>query len=92
MKVRELIEILQEEMDPEAEVLIMSQQNWPFENTLAGVCQRSDLVEEDDGEAEDEDQGRGASGEELPANDVFLVEGTQLRYGSKRAWDVARRW
>ena len=91
MKVSELIEIL-EDMDPEAEVLIMSQQSWSFENTLAGVCQRSDLVEEEEGEAEDEDQGRDIGSEELPANDVFLVEGTQLRYGSKRAWDVARRW
>ena len=91
MKVNELIEILQE-MDPEAEVLIMSQQSWPFENDLAGVCQRSDLVEEDDGEVEEEDQGRCIGGDELPSNDVFLVEGTQLRYGSKRAWDVARRW
>ena len=91
MKVRELIEIL-EEFDSEAEVLLSVQPAWPFEHTLAGVCQRSDLMEEDDGEADDEDQGQGLSGEELPANDVFLVEGTQLRYGSKRAWDVARRW
>ena len=91
MNVSELIEIL-DECDPEATVLIMSQSAWPFENSVAGVCQRSDLVEEEEGEAEDEDQGRDISSEELPANDVFLVEGTQLRYGSKRAWDVARRW
>ena len=87
MTVSELIEIL-EEFDPEAEVLLSVQPAWPFEHTLAGVCQRSDLVEEE----ENEDSSRGAGGEELPANDVFLVEGTQLRYGSKRAWDVARRW
>ena len=29
MKVRELIEIL-EELDPEASVYLMSQQNWPY--------------------------------------------------------------
>lgn len=29
MKVRDLIEIL-EDQDPEAEVLIMSQENWPY--------------------------------------------------------------
>ena len=90
MTVSELIEIL-EEFDPDAEVLLSVQPAWPFEHTLAGVCQRSDLVADDDGEAEDEDCPRGGGGEDLPANDVFLVEGTQLRYGSKRAWDVARR-
>ena len=30
MKVSELIELL-EEQDPDAEVLVMMQQNWPFE-------------------------------------------------------------
>ncbi len=92
MKVNELIEILQE-MDPEADVLVMSQQSWPFENTLAGVCQRSDLVEEDESdEAEGEDGHRSTADEQLSPSDVFLVEGRQLRYGSKTAWDVARRW
>ena len=86
MKVSELIEIL-EDMDPEATVLVVSQPAWPFELELAGVCQRSDLVED-----EDEEQAGDAGGDALPANDVFLVEGTQLRYGNKRAWDVARRW
>ena len=76
-----------EEFDPEATVLLSVQPTWPFEHDLLGVCQRSDLIEEDD-----EDQAPSAGGEDLPANDVFLVEGTQLRYGNKRAWDVARRW
>jgi hypothetical protein len=34
--VSELIELL-EEQDPDAEVLVMMQQNWPFECSLAGV-------------------------------------------------------
>ena len=92
MTVSELIEIL-EEMDPEAEVLVMSQQSWPFENTLAGVCQRKDLIDEGElDEPEGEDSPRDTGGDELPASDVFLIEGRQLRYGSKSAWDVARRW
>lgn len=92
MKVNELIEILQE-MNPEAEVLVMSQQSWPFENTLAGVCERKDLVEDgEQDEPDGEDDRRGTADEQLPASDVFLVEGRQLRYGSKTAWDVARRW
>ena len=36
MKVSELIELL-EEQDPDAEVLVMMQENWPFECALAGV-------------------------------------------------------
>jgi hypothetical protein len=36
MKVSELIELL-EEQDPNAEVLVMSRPNWPFELGLAGA-------------------------------------------------------
>jgi hypothetical protein len=88
MKVSELIEIL-EDMDPDAQVLIMSQENWPFENAVAGVALREEMVEEDedldDEEREEPEYERGTA-----ANDVFIVEGRQLRYGSKAAWDALR--
>ena len=97
MKVRELIEIL-EELDPEASVYLMSQQNWPFEVAIHGVTVREEFTESDD---EDEDGGEppaasehdrwSARPESLPRNDVFIVEGSQLRYGSKEAWDAAYR-
>jgi len=86
MKVHELIEIL-EDLDPDAEVLIMSQENWPFENSLAGVAVREEMHREDD----DEDEDDADYGEGLRPNDVFLCEGRQLRYGNKNAWNVARR-
>jgi len=93
MKVHELIEILQD-MDPEADVYVMAQESWPFEHSIRGVCQRQDFTDADD-EAEpppeDGDRWR-ASGSSLPANDVFIVEGGQVRYGAKAAWDAARRW
>ena len=76
MKVKELIEILQD-YDPEANVLIMQQPSWPFENEIAGVKAREDFEEPD----EDEVQSEGKE-----PNDVFILEGTQLRYGSKDAW------
>ncbi len=90
MKVQELIDLL-EEQDPDADVLIMSQQSWPFENAVYGVTVRSELT----GDDEDDDEG----GEPEPArrrtdgapSDVFIVEGGQLRYGSKTAWEVAAR-
>ncbi len=95
MKVHELIEILQD-MDPEADIWVMSQQNYPFEHSIAGVCQRGDWAEEDDTDEAGESWTRGdrwsASESQLPANDVFIVEGGQVRYGAKAAWDAARRW
>jgi hypothetical protein len=73
MKVSELIEILSD-CDPEASVFVMSQENWPFECGLAGVNVREEF-------AEGEQSANGCA-----ANDVFLVEGPQLRYGSRAAW------
>ena len=97
MKVRELIEIL-EELDPEASVYIMSQQNWPFELAIHGVTVREEFTETDDEDGDAEDAPARTEGdrwrarpEALPRNDVFIVEGSQLRYGSKDAWDAAYR-
>ena len=97
MKVSDLIELL-EGMDPDADVFIMAQPNWPFEHGLSGVCQRSDFTEagecDDDEEVEEREEApRGrdrwsASESQLPGNDVFLIEGSQLRYGNKNAWDA----
>ena len=85
MKVKELIEIL-EDMDPEATVLLASQPSWPFEYGLAGVAVRGDFADEEDGGGDEPTYGLGTA-----ANDVFIVEGQQLRYGSKAAWSAARR-
>ena len=89
MKVSELIELLQDQ-DPDAEVMIMSQENWPFENAVAGVAVREEFVDDDedceDDEREEPRYEKGAS-----PSDVFIVEGQQLRYGSKAAWRVASR-
>ena len=95
MKVRELIDIL-EELDPEASVYVMSQQSWPFEVAIHGVAVREAFTEADDGEDPDVPEASAhdrwsARPESLPMNDVFIVEGSQLRYGSKDAWDVAYR-
>ena len=89
MNVKQLIEIL-EDLDPDAEVLLMSQQSWPFENGIAGVAVREDLVE-DDQDLDDEEREEPRYEKGTAANDVFIVEGQQLRYGSKAAWDAARR-
>lgn len=85
MKVSELIELL-EEQDPDAEVLVMSQQNWPFECALAGVTTREEMLLADGDEDGEAEAPAGAA-----HSDVFLVEGEQVRYGSKTAWAVATR-
>ena len=88
MKVKELIEIL-EDMDPEATVLLAFQPNWPFEYGLAGVAVRGDFADDEDG-GEDEGNEERQYKRGTAANDVFIVEGQQLRYGSKSAWSAAR--
>jgi hypothetical protein len=100
MKVRELIAVL-EDLDPEAAVYIMSQPNYPFEHAVSGVALREDFTDcddEDDEEAEGEEEERPAPARDrwtardtdLPSTDVFILEGEQLRYGSREAWSARR--
>ena len=80
MTIDELIERLneyRETLGGEAEVRLMTQQAWPFENGICGVTSASEINDE----AEDGDD----SGERA----IYIVEGQQLGYGSKVAWDVA---
>lgn len=90
MKVSELIELL-EEQDPDADVLVMMQKNWPFECSLAGVTTRDEMLRADERDEDDGEQVEPRIESGTAKSDVFLVEGEQLRYGSKTAWDVATR-
>ena len=91
MKVSELIELLQDQ-DPDAEVMIMSQESWPFENAVAGVAVREEFVDDDDEDCEDDEREEPRYEKGTAANDVFLVEGQQLRYGSKTPFRLARKY
>jgi hypothetical protein len=86
MKVKELIAVLKE-LEPNAQVLIASQPNWPFEIELSGVVTRAECDEPD----EEGNVEAKASTSDLPPTDVFLVEGQQLRYGSKTPFRLARK-
>jgi len=85
--------------DPEAEVRIMSQEGWPFENGIKGVAVRFEFPAEDcecvHRIDEPHEEGCPALDDVVPegcaANDVFIVEGDQERYGHKAAWEVCRR-
>ncbi len=83
-----LIEILsdyREEFGGAAEVRLMTQQNWPFENRICGVTSGRDMNEaNDDEETGDDDQDVAQD------NTVYIVEGGQICYGSKRAWESYR--
>jgi len=88
MTIDELIARLEEyrdEIGGEAEVRLMTQQNWPFENSIYGLAsgaEINDFDEDDEDEGDDDDATEDAV--------LYIVEGQQLGYGTKRAWDVAR--
>ncbi len=77
MTINEMIERLEEYRDAvggDAEVRLMTQEHWPFENEIDGLASGEEINERDEGDADvDEDQV------------VFIVEGQQRGYGSKRA-------
>ena len=82
MTIDELIQRLEEYRDDlggEAEVRLMTQQNWPFENEIVGLASGEEINDPDDAEDEDVDEDQV----------VFIVEGRQHCYGSTRAWEVA---
>jgi hypothetical protein len=98
MKVQDLIDLLGD-CDPDAEVRIMSQEGWPFENGIRGVAVREefwgDACECDAVVGQPHEEGCPAEdfsyADGLQPTDVFIVEGDQERYGRKEAWEVARR-
>jgi hypothetical protein len=81
MKVKELIEFLAG-CDAEATVILTIQPRWPLEYDLAGVAIREECRH---------DAGHIRSDPGQSPNDVILVEGKQVGYGEREAWDVAAR-
>ncbi len=82
MTLDELIQRLEDyrdELGGETQVRLMTQQNWPFENETVGLASGAEINDCDDGDDEDVDADQV----------VFIVEGDQRCYGSKRAWEVA---
>lgn len=99
LTVGELLEIL-EGFDVDTEVRMMHQESYPFEYDIEHVAQRKDF-EQDEREEEmkemtTEERGEyldylAANPSEEKPNCVFLVEGRQLCYGNKKAWDYPIR-
>ena len=83
MTIDELIERLEacrDELGGDAEVRLMTQSDWPFENAIAGVTSSNEIRRGDD-----EDDFDPVGDEDGVA---YVVEGRQLAYGNKAAWDV----
>ena len=81
MTINKLIDRLEEYRDAlggDAEVRLMTQQSWPFENEITGLASGEEINDACDG---DDDTDEDAV--------VFIVEGQQRCYGSKRAWNIA---
>ena len=90
MTIDELIERLEnyrDEIGGDAEVRLMTQQNWPFENSVHGLASGAEINASDEDEDEDEDEDD--DGDVARDQILYIVEGQQLCYGTKRAWDVA---
>lgn len=90
MTINDLIERLEEyriEFGGDCEVRLMTQQNWPFENGIVGLTSGSEINDEDDEFEDDDDLHDGEASDE---DVIYIVEGGQLGYGTKRAWDTAR--
>ncbi len=91
MTINELIERLEEyrdEIGGDTEVRLMTQENWPFENSIRGLCSGKEISEWGDDDDDDDDDN---SESDADSSVVYIVEQDQLGYGTKQAWDVARR-
>ncbi len=88
MTIDELIARLEDyrdEIGGNAQVRLMTQQNWPFENSIYGLASGAEINDYDEDDLDGDDDDDAAEDAVL-----FIVEGKQLGYGTKRAWDVAR--
>ena len=70
-----------QEIDGDTEVRLMTQPNWPFEWSIDGVVYDDEIDEDEDGEEKDEDENVKA---------IYILEGQQLGYGRRKAWDWDR--
>lgn len=85
MTISELIarlEKYQQRHGDDCEVRLMTQQNWPFENTIKGLASAEDIAAAT-GDIDTEEEADAIK----PM--VYLVEGNHIGYGSKVAWDAA---
>lgn len=88
MKVKDLIALLSSE-NPEAEVRMALQPEYPHAHDEAGVASDAAVAETELEEKEPDEYEEGAA---RPAKEVvYVVQGQWRSYGSRAAWDAALR-
>ena len=88
MTINELISMLEDyrdEIGGDAEVRLMTQQNWPFENSIHGLVSGNQINEATNKDEGDDDEYEGDVDDD---GVLYIVEGRQLGYGTKLAWEV----
>jgi hypothetical protein len=88
MKVIDLKEVI-ENLDDDVEVRLMIQPNYPLEYRVEGITTDMDIA---NAEADRDCEATGIAPRSHPAADdpkvVYLLEGTQIGYGKKIAWEA----
>ena len=87
-KLRDLLDEYIDSGDGDMEVRLMEQENWPFECSIGAVATRSEVLEpyrQSDG---DEDADDDPDAEDV----LYLIEGQQLGYGMRSAFNVEPTW
>jgi hypothetical protein len=79
MLIKDLVVLLLAQ-NPNAQAFFMTQRKQPFENHIAGIVARWQMVDQD---------GRDEPG--IAEDDVFLTVGKRIRPGSLSAWLLAER-
>ena len=90
MTIDDLIEYLEhyrDEIGGDAEVRLMTQPNWPLEYTICGLASQDEMDEQIEDDGEEEEASEETADDDEPV--LYIVEGRQVGYGSKRTWDVA---
>jgi hypothetical protein len=92
MTIDQLIGMLEDYRDDiggDAEVRLMMQESWPFENHIYGLASSVEIAEAESDSESDEDGDEGGE-DAKPEPILYVVEGGQIGYGTKRAWEVVR--
>mgnify|MGYP000925847380 CR=1 FL=1 len=103
MTIKRMIELLQDQIEDgvceNTEVRLMTQEGYPFENEISGLACSTEIsdpsmVDEPDQEF-DEDLAYSPQREFRPDpkchKAIYICEGNQLGYGTRRAWRVAKK-
>jgi hypothetical protein len=97
MTLNELIERLEEYRDlhgEDCEVRLMTQQNWPFENTITGLASGAEINESDDDDYDDEDveRTRWSTSSKVRSSDTDRSEPGRPLTNAETPAGVVRRW